>query len=95
VTTSIFDELVGALRAVTGEDAAWADAVGPASRLDGDLRLDSIELAALDQRLRDRHGDRVDLMGLLAGLELDQLIALTVDDVARYVASHVTQGGRR
>jgi acyl carrier protein len=79
---SRFDELAAMLVDVTGIDAA---AVTPEARLDGELRVDSLELAALGEALRERYGDRVDLTGYVAGLELDELIALTVADVLSYV----------
>ena len=55
-------------------------------RLEADLGLDSLELAALAATLRNRFGDRVDLSGHLAGLELDELIDLTAGQLAEYVA---------
>jgi hypothetical protein len=76
-------ELAGMLRDVTGEDERWAAAVNPASRLDDDLRLESVEVTALGEALRARWG--VDLPAYLAGLDLDQLIDLTVGDLARLV----------
>ncbi len=80
-------EIAVLLAEVTGEDAAWLAGIDERTCLDGDLLLDSIELAALGQRLRQRHGDRVDLVGYVAGLDIDQIIALTVADVAAYVAT--------
>lgn len=77
-------ELAGLLRAVTGEDEAWAGAITAASRLEDDLGLESGELAAWGDAVRDRYG--VDLVGYVAGLDLDQIIALTVGDVATLVA---------
>ena len=47
--------------------------------------LDSLELAALSALLRDRFGPAVDLTGYVAGLDIDQLIGLTVADVTAYV----------
>jgi acyl carrier protein len=79
-------EVAELLRRVTGEDARWLAGIVATSRLDGELRLDSIELTALGQALRERYGDRVDLAGFVADLDLDQIIALTVGDVAAYVA---------
>jgi acyl carrier protein len=79
-------EIADLLREVTGEDAAWQAGIRPDSRLDSDLRLESVEVAALDVALRRRYGDAVDLGGFVAGLSIDQLIGLTVADVANYVA---------
>jgi acyl carrier protein len=83
----ILVEIVALLREVTGEDEAWLAGIRPESRLDGDLLLESVELAAFGERLRQRYGDRVDLAAFVAGLDIDQLIELTVADVAAYVAN--------
>jgi acyl carrier protein len=71
---------------VTGEDAGWGAAIDGSTRLEGDLRLDSIEFAALAGRLRDRYGEAVDLPAHLAGLDFDRLVGLSVGDVVSYVA---------
>jgi acyl carrier protein len=80
--TAAFDVLAAALADVTGLDAA---AIAPAARLDDELRIDSLEFAALGERLRDRYGDQIDLIGYVARLDLDQLIALTVADLVSYL----------
>jgi acyl carrier protein len=80
-------ELTGMLLEVTGEDDRWAAGVMPASRLEGDLRLESVELATLAALVRDRHGDRVDLVSYVCGLDIDQIIGLTVGDLVAYVAA--------
>ena len=72
--------VIGLLREVTGEDERWAAAVSAASTLEEDLKLESFEVTALAERLRDRYG--IDLDRHLAGLDIDELIALTVGDVA-------------
>ncbi|WP_188316860.1 hypothetical protein [Solihabitans fulvus] len=48
--------------------------------------MESVELVALGESLRDRYGDRVDLPAFVAGLDLDGLIGLTVGDLVSYVA---------
>jgi acyl carrier protein len=73
------------LREVTGEDAEWLAGIGPATRLDGDLFLDSLELAALGARLAERFGPGVDLAAHVAGLEFEALLTLSIADVASYV----------
>lgn len=75
------------LRDVLDEDAAWLDSVGPDSRLDGDLLVESHELAAWGLALRRHYGDRVDMVGHVAGLDIDRIIALTLADVAAYVTA--------
>ena len=79
VASMLLGDLAGMLREVTGADAAWVSRVTPDSRLDGDLWLDSVELAALGALLHRRY--RIDLPAYLAGLDLDELIELRVKDL--------------
>ena len=79
------DEVAEAIAAATGDESLLSAGISAASRLEGDLRLDSLDLAALSELLRDRHGAAVDLAGYVAGLDIDQIIGLTVADVAAYV----------
>jgi hypothetical protein len=81
--------LTGMLADVTGEDGQWAAAVTPASRLEGDLRLESVEVAALATRLHETYGEQVDLLGFIAGLGIDEIIGLTVADVVAYVSDRI------
>jgi acyl carrier protein len=82
--TAAFDVLAAALAEVTGLDAA---AIAPASRLDDELRIDSLEFATLAEALRNRYGDQIDLIGYVTRLDLDQLIALAVADLVSYLDS--------
>jgi acyl carrier protein len=86
VAAAPHQEIVELLRQVTGEDETWAAAVTPATRVDTDLFLDSLELVALSEAMRQRYGGRVDLAAHVAGLELAELIELTVGDLAELVA---------
>jgi acyl carrier protein len=78
-------DLVEALAAATGDESLLSIGVNAATRLEGDLCLDSLDLAALSALLRDRYGTAVDLTGYVAGLDIDQIIGLTVADMAAYV----------
>jgi hypothetical protein len=77
--------VIGLLGEVTEEDERWVAAVTESSNLEDDLKLESFEVTALGERLRVRFGDHVDLMGYLARLDIDELIALTVGDVVAFV----------
>lgn len=86
------DEIMGLLRKLTGDDPSWAARVTPSARLDQDLWLDSLEVAALAGLLRDAFGDRVDLAAFLAGLDFERLVALTVADLAAHVRRCLAAG---
>lgn len=76
----------------TSEDEAWASAVTASCRLENDLWLDSVELAALAELLQSAYGNEVDLAAFLAGLEIDRLIGLTVGDLVSYIAGCLYPG---
>jgi acyl carrier protein len=90
----LLGEVIGLLRQVIGEDPGWAERVTPSARLDQDLRLDSLEVTALAGLLQGAYGDEVDLAAFLAELDFDQLVALTVGDLAGYVRACGAGGGR-
>jgi acyl carrier protein len=79
------DDMAGALAAATGDESLLSSGINAATRLEGDLCLDSLDLAALSALLADQYGTAVDLTGYVAGLDIDQIIGLTVADVAAYV----------
>ncbi|MBS2553704.1 methyltransferase domain-containing protein [Catenulispora sp. NL8] len=85
--TKMYQGIVALLRVVLDEEDGWSATVSPATTLDGDLELESIELAAFSRVLQKRFGPGVDLAAYVAGLEVDQIIALTLGDVAAFVAA--------
>lgn len=91
--TEFRGEIAILLQEVTGEDAEWLAQIGPTTRLDGDLLMDSVELAALSQTLQGRYGDQVNLLAWVSDLDIDQIIALNVADVADYVAAQTKSVG--
>jgi hypothetical protein len=78
--SALHEEVAGLVRQVTR-----LSEVGPRTRLDGDLLMDSLEFTALSGLVAERFGEHVDLQGFLSGLEIDQIIELTVEDVAAYI----------
>jgi acyl carrier protein len=79
------DDMAAALAAATGDESLPSVGISAATRLECDLCLDSLDLAALGALLRDRYGTAVDLVGYVAGLDIDEIIELTVGDVTDYV----------
>jgi acyl carrier protein len=79
------DDVTEALAAATSDESLLRASVTAATLLEGHLCLDSVDLAALGAVLRDRYGPVVDLVGYVAGLDIDEIIGLTVGGVADYV----------
>jgi len=78
-------DMAEALVAATADESLLQAGITNATQLERDLCLDSVDLAALAAVLRDRHGRAVNLTGYVAGLDVDEIIGLTVGDVADYV----------
>lgn len=87
VVGTVVAEVAQMLTDVVGEDFLLDVEIGPETTFGGDLALESIEFVALIDRLRARYGDRADLPAFIAGLDLDQIMNLTVGDVADHIAA--------
>jgi acyl carrier protein len=87
-------EMVALLRKVTGEDPRWADEITSATRLEADLFLDSLEMTALCDLAGDSYGDAVDLAAFVSGLDLDEIIGLTVGDLVAQVEASLARASR-
>jgi acyl carrier protein len=86
----VLSELARMLVDVVGEDSLAGVEVTRDTTLNDDLALEGIEFVALAQRIRQTYGERVELTGFLAGLDLEQLTTLTVGDVASHIESRLS-----
>lgn len=78
-------DVAAAIAAATGDESLRSAVKDIATRLELDLCLDSLDLTALAAELRCRYGTAVDLCGYVCGLDIDEIIQLSVGDVADYV----------
>ncbi len=86
---AVLDDVRAILRDVIGEDELLGIDIDLDTSFDEDLEVESIEFVALAEQLELRYGDRVDFIGWMAGMELDEIIELTVGQlVAFIVAGH-------
>jgi len=85
----LLTEMIALLRKVTGEDPRWAAEITSSTQLERDLFLDSLEMAALCDLAREAYGDRVDLAAFVSGLDIDQIIGLTVVELVAQVATQI------
>ncbi|VVJ19022.1 Acyl carrier protein [Amycolatopsis camponoti] len=52
-----------------------------------DLELESVDLVALSGQLREHYGERVNFATFIAELDLEEIIALTVGELVRYIVA--------
>jgi len=86
-TESVLAEMERILVDVVGEDLLLDGPIILDTSFDADLQLESIEFVALSEQLLVTYGEKVDFVTWLAGMELDDIIALTVGDVVGFVVS--------
>lgn len=85
----VLTEVVEMLVEVVGEDFLLDLEVGMDTSFNEDLALESIEFVALAEKLQERYGDQVDFAAFMAGMELDQIMALTVGDLVAHIESRL------
>ncbi|MBO2453846.1 acyl carrier protein [Actinomadura barringtoniae] len=83
----VLGEVVAMLVDVVGEDFLLDVEVGPATTFNDDLALESIEFVALAEKLQRRYGGRVDFAAFIAGMDLDEIMRMTVGDLVAHIES--------
>jgi acyl carrier protein len=81
----VLDEVVRMIEEVVGEDVLLGMTVTPGTTFSDDLGLESIEFVALADRLRERYGDRVDLVAFLGDMDIDEIMAMTVGQLVDHI----------
>lgn len=89
----ILADIRAMLTEIIGSEYALALDIGMDTSFEADLELESIEFVKLAAMLTEHYGERVDFVVFLADKELDEIIGLTVGEVASYVASCLSLTG--
>jgi acyl carrier protein len=82
----IVDDITAILAEVIGEDFLLDVEVTMETTFSHDLELESIEFVAMAEKLQERYAGGVDFTAFLAGLEIDEILALSVGQLAGHVA---------
>jgi len=84
-------EILGAIAAmiaeVIGEEWVRERPITADTKFSTDLEMESIELASLSEKIQARFGDTVDFPAWLSGMELDDIINLTVGQLVDHIAA--------
>jgi acyl carrier protein len=82
----ILATLTGMIKEVIGEEWVAETPIGMETTFVQDLEVESIELVALSEKIQAHYGATVDFPTWLSGMELDQIIALSVGQLVDYIA---------
>ncbi|MCC9307898.1 phosphopantetheine-binding protein [Kitasatospora sp. RB6PN24] len=85
----VLAEITRMLAAVLDEYGLDESEVTMDSRFTDDLELESIDLVTLAAQLQERWGERINFAEFLAGMELDEIIGLTVGRLVEYVVARL------
>lgn len=83
----IVDDIAGMIREVVGEDYELDVDITADSSFSEDIEIESIEFVALGELVQNRYGERIDLVGWFGELDLDEIIDLTVGELAEFIAA--------
>lgn len=90
---AVLTDVVGMLVEVLGDEFLVEIDIDAATRFNEDLAIESIEFVALAEKLKMRYGTRVDLVAFLADKDIDEIMALTVGQLASYIHLGLQSGG--
>jgi acyl carrier protein len=81
----ILEAIAGMIQQVLGEEWVLESPITMETTFSYDLEVESIELVALSEKLQEKYGSAVDFPGWLAGMELEEIINLTVGQLVDYI----------
>ena len=91
------DAIVGTIarlvHEVIGEDLDFDLDIAADSSFSEDIELESIEFVALGEQLQLTYGEKIDLVGWFGELDLDEIIDLTVGELAEFIAACLADDG--
>ncbi|MFT3924947.1 MAG: beta-ketoacyl synthase N-terminal-like domain-containing protein [Myxococcales bacterium] len=82
---TVLADIAGMIRQVIGEEYAGDLEIGMETSFANEIELESIELVALTELLRERYGDTLDLPSWLGNMELNEIIALKVGNLVERI----------
>lgn len=88
----IVADITGILVEVIGDEFLLDVEISSDTTFSGDLELESIEFVALAEQLQQRYAGRVDFTAFLAGLGIDEILALTVGQLATHIVRSMGGG---
>ncbi|CAM2066052.1 Acyl carrier protein [Sulfidibacter corallicola] len=84
--SEVLDTITTFIRDVIGEDWVEEIEITQDTSFNGELELESIEFVALAEKLQAHFGEDINFVEWLSGKDLEEIIALTVGDVAEFIA---------
>jgi acyl carrier protein len=83
--------VIDRIRSTINEDWIMDFEIGPETRFNDDLELESIEFVKVADSIQAHFGTQLDIVGWLSGKSIQELIGLSVGDLTGFIAGAVAQ----
>ena len=90
---AVLAELERIIAEVVGDDLLLDGPLERETSFSDDLQLESIEFVALAEELLATYGEKVDFVGWMSSMDLDQVVALTAGQVVDFVVTSLHEPG--
>jgi acyl carrier protein len=87
---AILSIVIDKIRSTVNEDWIEDFEIGPETRFNDDLELESVEFVKIADALQAHFGTQLDIVGWLSGKSIQELIGLSVGDLTGFIAGAVT-----
>ncbi len=77
------------IRTTVNEDWITDFDIGPETRFNDDLELESIEFVKIADAIQNHYGNQLGIIAWLSGKSIHELIGLSVGDLTGYIASAI------
>jgi len=81
----IFETLNQFITEVIGEEFVEEMDITPSSSFTKDLEMDSIEIVAFSEKVKNHFGSNIDFTGWLSNMDLDEIIQLKLENIINYI----------
>ena len=85
----ILEQVIDIIRKAVNEDWIQDYDIEADTSFNDDLELESIEFVGIAEKLQEHYGKHISFIDWLSTMKLDQIIALTVGDLANFVRSNI------
>ena len=85
----VLEQVIDIIRKAVNEDWIQDYDIDANTSFNDDLELESIEFVGIAEKLQEHYGKQIGFIDWLSTMKIDQIIALTVGDLAEFVSSHL------
>jgi acyl carrier protein len=86
---AVLQLVIDKIRSTVNEDWIEDFEIGPETRFNDDLELESVEFVKIADAIQAHYGTQLDVVGWLSGKSIQELIGLSVGDLTDFIAGNI------